>query len=105
MQEVQNEKPGKVSAPSKPIKIEFKKISYDRILTTNAEDYMTEHGVDMNTAIDIIRAKADQEYLDAVTSYCQIDDASENDESSKYLLKQIIYLDRNNTADIWPDIQ
>lgn len=59
-----------MTTPSKPIKIEFKKISYDRILTSNAEDYMAEHGVDMNTAIDIIRAKADQEYLDAVTSYC-----------------------------------
>lgn len=66
---------------TKPIKIEFKKISYDRILTSNAEDYMAEHNVDMGTAIDIIRAKADSEYLDVITTFCK-DDDFENMESS-----------------------
>jgi hypothetical protein len=40
---------------------------------------MAIHGVDMNTAIDIIRAKADQDYLDATTFRCQTEAGSEND--------------------------
>lgn len=88
----------------KPIKIEFLKISYDRILTSNQEDYCRDHPeVGMHEAIDIIRDKADQDYLDAVTFHCQ--DNAENEGSSDYLVKQIIYLDRNNTLDVWPDIQ
>ena len=60
----------------------------------------------MHEAIDIIRGKADQDYLDAITSYCNSDN-SENDmqvDEQKAMTKQIIYLDRNNTPDIWSDI-
>ena len=80
------------------------KISYDRILTSNAENYCMNHPeVDINGAIDIIRGKADQDYLDAITLHCHPDKKEcENDQS--YIVKQIIYLDRNNTPDVWPDI-
>lgn len=89
----------------KPIKIEFLKISYDRILTSNAQEYCDAHeGVDMNQAIDIIRDKADQDYLDTVTFYNN-QNTNENESSNEFSLKQIIYLDRNNTPDVWPDIQ
>lgn len=55
----------------KPIKIEFLKISYDRIFTKNAEDYVAEHPeVNFNDALDITRPKSDQEYLDTITFHC-----------------------------------
>ena len=42
------------------LKIEFSKISYDRILTQNMKDYQDQNpGVNMHHAIDIIRPKAD----------------------------------------------
>ena len=56
----------------------------------------------MHEAIDIIRDKADKDYLDAVTFHCQTE--NENTENLEYQVKQIIYLDRNNTPDVWPDI-
>jgi hypothetical protein len=88
----------------KTIKIEFLKISYDRILTSNGDDYCATHPeVDIHQAIDIIRGKADQDYLDAVTFYCKSND-DENQANSDFIVKQIIYLDRNNTPDVWPDI-
>lgn len=64
---------------------------------------MAVHQCDMNTAIDIIRDKADQEYLDTITLHCQSLATNENSQNN-FLVKQIIYLDRNNTADVWPDI-
>lgn len=64
----------------KTIKIEFLKISYDRILTGNQKEYCDQHPeVGMHEAIDIIRGKADQDYLDAITSYCIGGTNSEND--------------------------
>jgi hypothetical protein len=62
--------------------------------------------VGMHEAIDIIRGKADQDYLDSITYHCNSDN-SENDmqvDEQKVMTKQIIYLDRNNTPDIWSDI-
>lgn len=53
------------------VKLDFHKISYDYILTTAAQKYCDENeGVDLNTAIDIIRDQADQEYLDEITKSC-----------------------------------
>lgn len=53
------------------IKLDFFKISYDYILTTAAQKYCDEHaGTDLNTAIDIIRDQADQQYLDEITKSC-----------------------------------
>lgn len=58
----------------KPIKIEFLKISYDRILTGNQQEYCDIHPeVGMHEAIDIIRPKADQDYLDAITHHCAVE--------------------------------
>lgn len=64
----------------KPIKIEFLKISYDRILTGNQKEYCELHPeVGMHEAIDIIRGKADQDYLDSITAYCNGSQNSENE--------------------------
>lgn len=87
---------------SKPVKIEFQKISYDRIFTSNAETYCHQNpGVSMDKALDIMRGKSDQDYLNEIVNECK----SVVQESSEFLIKQIIYLDRNNTPDVWPDIR
>jgi len=47
--------------------VEFKKISYDRILGDLTSSYMEEHpDVPFHEVIDIIRPIADQEYLDQI---------------------------------------
>ena len=92
------------------MKIDFMKISYDRILTSNQKEYCAKHPeVDMHQAIDIIRDKADQDYLDAIASHCNSSVSNENAantvQGEPVLAKQLIYLDRNNTPDVWSDIQ
>ena len=57
----------------------------------------------MHQAIDIIRDKADQDYLDAIKSHCS-NQATENLDNQGIQAKQLIYLDRNNTPDVWSDI-
>lgn len=50
---------------------EFTKISYDRILTGNQKEFCDKHPeTGMHEAIDIIRPKADQDYLDAISFHC-----------------------------------
>lgn len=45
--------------------VEFKKISYDKILGDLTNDYLLEHpDVPFHEVIDIIRPGADREYLD-----------------------------------------
>ena len=45
--------------------VEFKKISYDKILGDQTNEYLLEHpDVPFHEVIDIIRPKADREYLD-----------------------------------------
>ena len=45
--------------------VEFKKISYDRILGDLTSQYLEEHPeVPFHEVIDIIRPRADQDYLD-----------------------------------------
>lgn len=55
----------------------------------------------MHEAIDIIRGKADQDYLDEVTNMCLNNNENQGESA---ITKQIIYLDRNNTPDVWKDI-
>jgi hypothetical protein len=56
---------------SKQIKIQFEKISYDRIFTSMMKQYVEEHpDVEVHAAFDIIRSQADQKYLDSVKMYC-----------------------------------
>ena len=87
---------------SSELMFEFTKISYDRILTGNQKEYCDKHPeTGMHEAIDIIRPKADQDYLDAISFHC--DDL--NEDSKDPFRKQVIYLDRNNTPDVWQDIQ
>ena len=53
------------------LKLDFKKISYDHILGENQREYCAKHpDVDMHAAIDIIRDKADQDYLTAIATQC-----------------------------------
>ena len=87
------------------MKIDFCKISYDRILTQNQKEYCAQHPeVDMHQAIDIIRDKADKDYLDQVAMFCSSSSGCENVATPGVLNKQLIYLDRNNTPDVWKDI-
>lgn len=53
-------------------KIEFHKVSYDRILTCNQKEYCQQHPeIGIHEAIDIIRDKADRDYLESVQSFCE----------------------------------
>ena len=63
---------------------------------------MAHPGVEMHQAIDIIRGKADQDYLDEVSKHCNSHITESENYGSK--VKEIIYLDRNNTPDVWADI-
>ena len=46
----------------------YKKISYDKMLTDNLKQYQMKHPeVPFHEVIDIVRAVADQDYLDAIT--------------------------------------
>ena len=50
--------------------VEFKKISYDRILGDLTNSYMDQHpDVPFHEVIDIIRDDADQEYLDQIARH------------------------------------
>ena len=52
-------------------RVEFKKISYDRILGDQTNAYLAKHpDVPFHEVIDIIRPMADKEYLDQIASHC-----------------------------------
>ena len=57
----------------------------------------------MHEAIDIIRGKADQDYLDQIACHCTGQHENENT-TSGVQNKSLIYLDRNNTPDVWAHI-
>ena len=81
--------------------VEFKKISYDGILGEFTHAYQAKHpDVPFHEVIDIIRADADQHYLDLIARHC-----SPSEKAAPQELKTIIFLDRNNTPDIWGDIK
>lgn len=105
--------------------VSYHKVSYDRCLGDNVSAYSEAHPeVPFHEVIDIIRAKADQDYLNQVAAFCTKAPSSaiqqpvnlgkqrmvmadqENVAPTKKANgdKQIIYLDRNNTPDIWADI-
>ena len=51
--------------------MDFKKVSYDRILGEKVTEYQKVHDeTDVNKVIDIIRSSADQEYLDRIARHC-----------------------------------
>lgn len=51
--------------------VSFEKISYDRILGENLSAYQEKHPeVPFHEIIDIIRSKADQDYLDQIARHC-----------------------------------
>ena len=120
---------------SLPTNVSFEKVSYDRILGDNLSAYREQHPeVPFHEIIDIIRGKADQDYLDEIARHCISDfdgakfqheakraaktlidlenahpnlvsSKSSSSKANRNLPKQIIYLDRNNTPDVWGDIQ
>ena len=54
--------------------VDFQRISYDRILGDNVSAYERLHPeTPFHEIIDIIRGKADQEYLDQIAHYCKAD--------------------------------
>lgn len=57
----------------------------------------------MHAAIDIIRDKADQDYLTAIATQCG-NSLDENSQDTSTMRKELIYLDRNNTPDVWKNI-
>ena len=51
--------------------VDFQRISYDRILGDNTNEYGELHPeTPFHEIIDIIRPKADQDYLDQIARYC-----------------------------------
>jgi hypothetical protein len=88
---------------STPFKVQFKKISYDKMLTDNLEQYQKLHpDTPFHHIIDIIRPQADQDYLDAIEELAKDDESSYSKAQGN--VKEFIYLDRNNTPDVWGDI-
>lgn len=87
--------------------VEFKKISYDRILGDMTAEYLESHpDVPFHEVIDIIRPHADQDYLDQIARHFNEEDAGKEHKAwGESQGKSIIYLDRNNTPDIWGDIK
>ena len=104
--------------------VTFAKISYDKILGDLTAEYGEQHPeTPFHEIIDIIRPKADEAYLDHIARHCnsapQISASNEQANKEKYegksvatsaqplanLAKTIIYLDRNNTPDVWGDIK
>ena len=54
--------------------VEFKKISYDRILGDKTNEYLLQNpDVPFHEVIDIIRPAADREYLDQIALNCYDD--------------------------------
>lgn len=61
--------------------VTFKKVSYDGILGDNVSEYEKKHPeTPFHEIIDIIRGKADQDYLDQIARHCFQD---ELDQSTK----------------------
>jgi hypothetical protein len=91
---------------TKPIKIEFLRINFDKILTDHQKEYCVLHPeVETHQAIDIVFGQAHQAYLDQIRLHCMPKAADENAVTERdFMLKQIIYLDRNNSSDCWPEI-
>lgn len=95
--------------------VDFEKISYDRILGDNTNAYQKDHPeVPFHEIIDIIREQADQDYLAQIAAFGSGTDlANSNLARNRVNLKTarvnqpktIIYLDRNNTPDVWGDIR
>jgi len=76
------------------------------MLTDNLEQYQRDHPeVPFHEVIDIIRPLADQEYLRAISTVAQeIPPNNEDSENKRTGTVEYIFLDRNNTPDIWPHI-
>jgi len=87
--------------------VEFNRVSYDSILRDLTSSYLEEHpSVPFHEVIDIIRPKADRDYLDQIArNFTQSPNTTKSCSSTESKPKTIIYLDRNNTPDIWEDIR
>lgn len=89
---------GKNQYPYGPLLLDFQKVSYDGLLKKHQQEYLAKHpDEEFHRVIDIIRDFADQEYLDIITEKNQLKAGKDN-------VRNLVYLDRNNTADIWESI-
>jgi len=78
--------------------LDFQKVSYDGLLKKHQQEYMADHpDVEFHHVIDIIRGPADQEYLDIIKEM-------NTKAQTQKIIKNLVYLDRNNTADVWESI-
>jgi hypothetical protein len=68
--------------------IEFKKISYDRILGDMVDEYQKMHKeTSFHHALDIIRPLADQEYLDRIAALCKSDNSLDRENDPRAALQ------------------
>lgn len=87
---------GKNQYPYGRLLLDFQKVSYDGLLKKHQQEYLAQHpDEEFHRVIDIIRAFADQEYLDIIKNKTG---------PGKDHVRNLVYLDRNNTADIWDSI-
>ena len=69
--------------------VDFQRISYDRILGDNTNEYGAKHPeTPFHEIIDIIRGKADQDYLDQIAHYCKTDPMTSDISANTQLSKQ-----------------
>ena len=116
-----------VAKPYLPKRVIFQKVSYDRILGNKVKEFSaTNPTVPFHEVIDIIRPKADRQYLDDIArhmlnSNVEVEgDTSAGEMSGKENgmmmdedqlnldhddVMKIVYCDRNNTSDIWADLK
>ena len=99
-----------------PRRLLFEKVSYDRILGDKVNEFSaTNPTVPFHEVIDIIRPKADKQYLDDIarhmlnsnntTAFMHSEHSKEDMQVNENDVMSIIYCDRNNTSDIWADLK
>ena len=91
-------------------------MSYDRILGDKVKEFSaTNPTVPFHEVIDIIRPKADKQYLDDIARHMldsnnsnysmEGNSSSDRTQVDENDVMNIVYCDRNNTSDIWADLK
>lgn len=84
---------GKDRFPYGRLELRFEKISYDGLLKKHQQEYLAQFpNEEFHRVIDIIRGYADAEYLELI---------KKKEAKEEPHVRSLVYLDRNNTADIW----
>eukprot|EP00347_Sterkiella_histriomuscorum_P005519 403356308 len=78
-------------------RVHYTRVDYDKMLQDYQQSYQLKHPeTPFHQIIDIVRGQADKKYLQTIQGIS-------NQQTNKHG-QQLIYLDRNNTPDIWRDI-